>query len=122
MSIVSRILTRRKSQRKAKTAIKSRLNSVYGYRLPLRAIFQGLILPWQEEPFPANLVSGLYYGSISSNSCRRDERYRAAEFIAADPLHDGIAQTSQFAVEPGFVATGPILLGLLYLSSERVSS
>ena len=30
------------------------------------------------------------YASNSSNSCLPDERYRAAEFIAADPLNDGI--------------------------------
>ena len=60
--------------------------------------------------------------SNSSHSCLQDERHRAAEFIAADPLNEGIPQTSQFAVEPGCVATGPILLGLFFLSSERVSS
>ena len=47
-------------------------------------------------------------------------RYRAAEFIAADPLHDGIPQTSQFAVEPGLVATGPILLGLFFFPFAAV--
>jgi len=29
------------------------------------------------------------YASNSSNSCLQDEGYRAAEFIAADPLNDG---------------------------------
>ncbi len=58
------------------------------------------------------------YASNSSNSCLQDERYRAAGLIAADPLNDGIPQTSQFAVEPGLVTTGPILLGLFFLSTE----
>ncbi len=47
------------------------------------------------------------YASHTSNSCLQDQRYRPAEFIAADPLKDGIPQTSQFALQPGFMATGP---------------
>ena len=71
---------------------------------------------------PLNFATGdlidSCYTSNSSISCLQDERYRAAEFIAAAPLNDGIPQTSQFAVEPGMVATGPILLGLFFVSSE----
>ena len=55
---------------------------------------------------------------LQVSSCLQHERYRAAEFIAADRLNDGIPQTSEFAVEPGFVATGPILLGPFFVSSE----
>ncbi len=66
---------------------------------------------------PLNFATGdlidSCYTSNSSISCLQDERYRAAEFVAAAPLKDGIPQTSQIAV--GFpysvnVRFWPILL------------
>jgi len=48
---------------------------------------------------------------FQAHSCLQDERYRAAEFIAADPLNDGFPQTSQLAGEHGNLARGSILPG-----------
>ena len=48
------------------------------------------------------------YAFNSSNSCLQDERHRAAEFIAADPLNDGIPQTSQLVLLDSVRTDAPV--------------
>ena len=56
---------------------------------------------------------------FQAKSWAQGERYRAAEFIAADPLNNGIPQTSQFSAGPGIAATGPVRPVLSELTRVR---